>query len=188
HFRLKGGSSILFPSQDPVQMRGPTCAVMLHPEGLDKREVAHAGDQEWITIFCKRSVLTDLLDLAPQRLPAAFRPFFSGRSPDFFNRQLPLTPEMAMSVAALFRETEGEAMRRVLTHAKVLDLLCQVVLQLGAAEESRQTVRLSGRDEQRLHELRDLLDSRYMAPPSLAALAREAGMNQNKLTVGFRRL
>lgn len=188
HFRLKGGSSILFPSQDPVQMRGPTCGVMLHPEGLEKREVAYPGDQNWITIFCKRSVLTDLLDLAPQRLPSAFRPYFAGRSPDFFNRQLPLTPEMAMGVAALFRETEGEAVRRVFTHAKVMDLLCQVVLQLGTAEESRQTVRLTARDEQRLHELRDLLDSRYMAPPSLADLAREAGMNQNKLTVGFRRL
>lgn len=186
HFRMRGSSSIRFPSDDPFDLHGPACGVMLHPEGLEKMEIAHGGEESWITIFCKPAVLSDTLDLPASRLPADFRPFLNGASPALYNRQVPLSPEMAISVASLFREPVDDGVHRVFTEAKVMDLLCQVVMQLTGAPKADATIRLNAREKKRLHEVHETLDAAYVRPPSLSDLARQAGMNQSKLTAAFR--
>jgi len=188
HFRLKGASKIQFPAKDAVDLRGPICGVMLHPDGIEKYEQALGGEEAWITIFCKPEILSDVLDLPPSRLPADFKAFLSGGAASLYNRQLPLTPAMSLGARALFSDPPFEGLKRTFTEAKTLDLLCQVMLLLTRGKPSTQSVVLSARDRNKLHEIKECLDINYASPPSLSELAAQAGMNQNKLVVGFREL
>ncbi len=187
HFRLDGESSIAFPGTEATPLRGPLCGVMLHPQGLEKYEWVPGGAETWVTFFCRPGLLADTLGLGSSQLPPEFKRFLSGTSPDLYNRSLSLTPEMALSVNSLMNTCFDGALRAAFTEAKALELLCQVMATLGQDPKSLpQTVKLMTRDLLRLDEARDLLDTQFINPPSLAVLSRTIGINQTKLVAGFR--
>ena len=77
--------------------------------------------------------------------------------------------------------------RQLHLEAKGLELLAAIVDQLEASENAA-LPRLCASDVERLERARRILLERLQDPPSLPELAREAGLNEVKLKVGFRTL
>lgn len=78
-------------------------------------------------------------------------------------------------------------LRQMYLCAKALEL---TALSLGVLEPAAgaDAAGMSRQDIARLHHARDILLARLQDPPGLPELARQAGVNVNKLTTGFRRL
>jgi AraC-like DNA-binding protein len=79
---------------------------------------------------------------------------------------------------------------RLLLEGKVLELLALTLSEMEghSAEEARSAVALSAKDRQRLQEARDLLVADLERTWLLRDLARQVGLNENKLKHGFRQI
>lgn len=190
HFRLSGDSLIVFPTGESQELRGPLCGVMLHPHGIDKGELNSLGvEQRWVTIYCAQRLLTESLGVEPDGLPIPLRRFLAGEPFDLFSTALPLTPAMAQAANGLLTEGMSGSVRSVYAEGKCLELAASVLalLQDSSCGE-RVGPRLSSRELDCVRHAREIVDKEFASPPSLSALARRIGINQNKLNHGFRQL
>lgn len=78
-------------------------------------------------------------------------------------------------------------LKRLYLSAKALELTALAINALQPAA-SGATDKVAAGDAERLHYARDLILANLQAPPALPDLARQAGVNVNKLTTGFRKL
>jgi AraC-like DNA-binding protein len=189
HFRLSGRSSIILHDGAQVQIEGAYCGVMLHPAGMDKGEIDHAGIAErWATILCRGEFLRDSLGVEIDEMPPQLRRFVSGQSYDLYQRALPLTPMMSHSLGALLDSPLRGALRNVQTEGQCLDLVSHVLDALRRSCVESSAARLSRRDAECIRHAREILEREFASPPTLQVLARRIGINQNKLNQGFRLL
>ena len=190
HFRLAGDSLIVLPTGQSQELRGPLCGVMLHPRGLDKGELNSVGvEQRWATILCSQRLLTDSLGVEPDGMPGALRRFLKREPVDLFSAALPLTPGMARAVTDLLDEGMSGSLRSVYAEGKCLELVASVLALLRDSRgDDPVGPRLSSRDLECVRYAREIIEKEFASPPSLDALARRIGINQNKLNHGFRQL
>lgn len=189
HFRFSGRSTILLDDGAQVQIDGAYCGVMLHPSGIDKGEIDHAGIAErWATLFCRGEFLRDSLGVEIDEMPKPLRSFLRGESYDLYTRALPLTPMMSHALSTLLDSRMTGALRNVQAEGQCLDLVSQVLDVLRRSGEREYGPRLSARDAESIRHAREILERDYASPPSLQELARRVGINQNKLNQGFRAL
>lgn len=189
HFRFSGRSTILVENDAPVQIDGAFCGVMLHPKGLDKGEVDHAGVAErWATVYCRSEFLRDSVGVEIDEMPTPLQQFVSGRSYGLYNRALPLTPMMSHSLTALLDSPIRGALRNIQAEGQCLNLVSQVLDVLRCNGSDARSQRLSARDAESIRHAREILEREYAAPPTLQVLARRIGINQNKLNQGFKAL
>lgn len=96
------------------------------------------------------------------------------------------TPAVLRTFDELLGDETTSRARRIHREAKGLELLAHL---FDAAQELECAARpLGPADVDRLERARRILVARMAEPPSLAALAREVGVNETKLKAGFRRL
>ncbi len=189
HFRLSGRSTILLHDGAEFQIDGAYCGVMLHPDGLAKGEIDHGGIAErWATVFCRSDFLRDSLGVEVDEMPAPLRRFVNGQSFDLFARALPLTPMMSHALTALLESRMTGALRNVQAEGQCLDLVSQVLDVLRKNATNSANVHLFARDAEKIRHAREILEREFAHPPTLQALARRVGINQNKLNQGFRTL
>jgi AraC-like DNA-binding protein len=105
----------------------------------------------------------------------------------YANRSEPMTPQLFRLLDEILYCDAKSASRQLYLEAKGLELLSLVVDQLEAAEQAN-LPRLRPADVERLQRARTILIERLDAPPTLAVLARQAGLNEAKLKAGFRSL
>ncbi len=189
HFRFSGRSTIILEEGARVEIDGAFCGVMLHPLGMDKGEVDHAGVAErWATVYCQSGFLKDSLGVEIDEMPQPLRQFLSGESYDLYNRALPLTPMMSHSLTTLLDSPITGALRNVQAEGQCLDLVSQVLDVLRNSATDAAAVRLSCREAECIRHAREILEKSFVNRPTLQELARKVGINQNKLNQGFRAL
>jgi AraC-like DNA-binding protein len=150
--------------------------------GWDERTKEHSVEQLSLAIDGER--LRELL--GAKVLPAPLERILLS------NRAYPR--EAHGTAPALFRlldeiiHADGRGLSRQLhLEAKGLEFLAALIDQLEESEGAT-APRLSRSDVERLERARQILLARLQDPPSLPALARQAGLNEVKLKVGFRAL
>ncbi len=79
------------------------------------------------------------------------------------------------------------AMRRLYLESKGLELVALLAHQFSVGEQT-EAAELSPDEVARLHRARELLLDGLEAPPNLAQLARQSGLNERKLKMGFKAL
>lgn len=80
------------------------------------------------------------------------------------------------------------AVRRLLLESMVLDLVARQLGECGSDGRRLPPLRITRGDVERLHEARRLLLQDLENPPTLAVLARSAGLSDKKLKYGFRQV
>jgi len=190
HFRLSGNSLLLFPTGETRELRGPLCGVMLHPRGIDKGELSALGvEQKWVTLCCAQRLLADSLEVEPDGLPNPLKRFLKREPFELFSTALPLTPGMARAATDLLAEGMSGSLRSVYAEGKCLELVGSVLALLqSASQDPTSGPRLSQRELDCVRHAREIVDKEFASPPTLSALARRIGINQNKLNRGFRQL
>ncbi len=191
HFRLEGTGGFGFKEQSDSEINQHTVGILLHPDGIDKRELYIAGQHERsVTLFASDGFLAGRYNSLRDQLPADLQRYFNGEKAILYRQHLPLRAEMSLAANALLGcELEG-ALLKSYAEAKALELL---TLTLQAIIEDEQGLLrpergLSSRDIDCINEARQILDSNFVAPPTIGDLARQVGVNEAKLMHAFKQV
>lgn len=190
HVRLSGRRSLTFDGLDMMALEDRATAVLLHERDLPKTDHIFAGhDEKSITVAMSRTRMLEYLDAGGTKVPGALQDVI---------RRYAYTPRLATAVPTpeeirLAREMLGcrhtGPLRKLFLEAKALELVHIVLEHLASPGESRSSsIRLTERDKRRLHQVRERLESSFMENARIEDLAREFGLNRNKLCTGFRSL
>lgn len=191
HFRLKGEGCYALGAEDAVPMCGQFAGILLQPEGQPKFESRFEGREEcWITVFCSRDSLGGVFGDDLGSLPIPIRDFVEGRLQSTFGAQLALNTAMARSALDIVTADEANVLGRAQTEARVVDLLCETLLNLNqlADNDWNRPFAFSPRDRHCLEEAYHILRLELAGPPNLKELARRVGLNPNKLNFGLKML
>lgn len=193
HCRVSG-SIVIGGTWGELQIRDPSCLIWYQPFGCnDAAERLGAGRSDglgretWVSLYCDRGWLcahageyaTELLESLAKDAPCGVG------APHF--RLQPQRGPIGRIVGELLRARGDSALNWLYCTSKAAELLYVWLKDArhGAAH-GRRTRRLSATDQRLLQQARDLLESRFAAPPRLSSLARRVGMNPSKLCALFK--
>lgn len=120
-------------------------------------------------------------------LPSSYRLTDGGRLKRKFSMSRLASPEIfhvCQQIAGC--QMQGRC-RELYLEGKALELLTHIV-EAHQPHSQRLSCALSRRDEDRIHDARQRLLADLKNPPTIAALARETGINETKLKRGFKEL
>ncbi len=136
-----------------------------------------------------RALFHEFLDQEGIKTPETLRTMMVRKGPR--PRLLIATPtqqELAIADAIVNCRRVGP-LRRLFIEAKVAEFFCLVIDRLQADSYSPQSAaRVTERDRRQLARVRELLEECYTSPPTILELARQFGLNRNKLCGGFTQL
>jgi AraC-like DNA-binding protein len=190
HVRLSGRRLLTFDRRDIMALDDAATCVLLHELDVPKMDHILADHEEAsITVAMPRSRLLEYLDVTDSNVPLVI---------DTMLKRYSRGPRLASGVPSreevrLAREIIGcnrvGPLRRMFLEAKTLELICTVLDHLSApADERGAPVRLTGNDRRRLQQVRELIEATFMETVRIEDLARQFGLNRNKLCTGFRLL
>jgi AraC-like DNA-binding protein len=136
-----------------------------------------------------RAQFHEFLDAEQVKIPEALRSVMrrKGARPRLMVAS-PTRQELAIADAILSCR-KGGPLRRLFIEAKVAELFCLVIDRLQAEDCGPQSAaRVTERDRRQLARVHELLEECYTSPPTLHELARQFGLNRNKLCSGFTQL
>jgi AraC-like DNA-binding protein len=191
HYRLSGISEITVREDGVIQITDHTGGVLLHPDGVLKQERYFAGQHERsVTLICSAKFLAERLAPLGGGLPAAIADYIAGKPAGHYQQHVPLRAGMAAAAAALFAIPPASPTRRLMIEARALELLALSIESMGGetADGERADRGIGSRDLQCLHQARKILERDYLAPPTIAALARTVGINEAKLMHAFKQI
>lgn len=144
--------------------------------------------QQDLRVFLVTFLPERFLELAENAGPAMEKMANSiaGKTGEPFQQKenLPITPRMQTLITEMIQCNYQGGWRNLFMQAKALELLALQCQQLEATAEKRSTLRAA--DINKIHQVREALLLDVQNPPSLASLARQAGLNEHKLKAGFK--
>ncbi|MGD1876081.1 MAG: helix-turn-helix transcriptional regulator [Kiloniellaceae bacterium] len=114
----------------------------------------------------------------------------NGSVQDALLMRRPLDPVLQRIAEEAIACRMNGAARRVFLQSKALEVLAHVIAFVGdeRAEGAMATASLTRRDQSLIRQAAETLRVRYSEPWTISILAREAGINERKLKLGFRQL
>ncbi len=189
HYRLTGSGRAALEGDREIAIPERTALLLMHPEGMRKREWFLAGQHEQsVTLLCAPAFLAERLpDIIP-RLPYEVAEFIAGRPRGVYHEIVPLRADMARAAAALLACELTGSLRQLYAEARAFELLTLSMQALLDAEQGleRRDSGLTTGDTDRLASARGILEKQFLQPPTIAALARDIGMNEAKLMRAFK--
>jgi len=187
HVQLSGQRNLNFDWRHEIDICGAATAVLMHDAGVTKVErlVANPFAQS-ITVYINRNRVWQYLEEEKTLVSPALHSFIvRKRVRPRLATAVPVAEELAVANAVINSRRTGP-LRRIYAEAKAMELFC-LILDRFQAETPAPGVRLrvSERDRRQLAQVRDLLTERFVDPPTVHALARQFGLNRNKLCGGF---
>ena len=191
HFRLEGLSDEVIPGAGHRHFERES--FILSATSRSDLWVRDVLGTAWRTvgIVCRPPALAmQELRWLRENLPEHLRRFGAGDDVEFaFVGEL--TAEMRAAVQSLMHARMPPEIQDTYLRAKVVELMCLALARVRGTPEADAAagaaVRLSERDIEAIRSARRCLLASSSAP-SLGALARQVGINRNKLAFGFKRL
>lgn len=187
-FCISRGSGIRGQSDDgtPVNLGGPG---QLQVSQVKQRTRFHCeapggSIDETVHLAIQPEQLRELMGTA--ELPAAIADVLSDKGP-FASRDETMTPQMFALLDDILSCKARGPTRQLYLESKSLELIALAVDHFAEVSLPSAT-QLTPVEVERLHRARSLLLSGLDTPPTLAALARHAGLNERKLKMGFKAL
>ncbi len=173
-----------------VNAFGPACQVLHHPVGVRETECFRANKlQHWVMVCFNNTFLIERFGLTPENAPKLLQGLVNEKPHDFLVEHLPLQLEMRRCLTEMRQSDFQGNLRQSYIEAKGIELICLLIEQLCIADKSYlPALKLKARDKEVLDEVKRILDTEFIYPPSATELAARLGSNRNKLTCGFRLL
>lgn len=167
---------------------GPaTSLVSYNPEVICRIEVQGGERFRALNVYLPPAMLGQFLEEYLEAIPAPLREIASGGCAEPFNLAGRVDPTMKMIVDQIASCPFSGAVKRIYMQGKAMELIACRLARFGSgAELEAGACKLTARQTLLVREARERLLERLDDPPSLASLARQAGMNPGKLTEGFR--
>lgn len=141
-------------------------------------------------IHIKPALFETLVDGEFDALPPLLRQLIQNPQPiqDWFRHVQPTTAAMQSAIHQILHCPYQGLTRWLYLEGKVIELIALRLDQIREAPEERALLCMTGDRGDRLYQARDILLNRLDNPPSVLELAREVGLNHNKLKQGFRQV
>ena len=183
---LEGDARIEFEGGGSARRLGASCSITVAPPG--SRHLWRSGPsvvRRGVVIgFHARYLRRRYPDL-PYQCSGTLGAWLTNSETRLRDFDITMLPVMREATATLLStQIEGQ-FRHAFVSATIEQLLALAVAALANCE-GEAPVRLSRRDREMLREVRAVLDANLADPPSVEELARQFGINRNKLRYGFR--
>lgn len=184
---LTGHISCRIDERPAIDMVGPNLCLFLNTRVHRREQVfAPTPPLRYALIQMTPALLAGTFGLSFDTLMAAASRLDGGRDPAILSRP---ADQMIRSVASTIMACPLEGVTRDLyLIGKGFELAALAIEQFLPSTSLPRGGALPLGEVERLQAARQILLERYREPPSLAALAREVGLNVRKLNLGFRRL
>ncbi|MEQ8345116.1 MAG: AraC family transcriptional regulator [Sneathiellaceae bacterium] len=190
NFCLDAHATFRFDGCGSFDLRGRELRVFHQPEGLACDHLIGGNARSTcVTISVRKGFLAGRAALAGQLGGSCLGDLLAG-SDAFFFRRYALAPSALRAVQDLLAMPYRHALRRVYAEAKAQELLCDAFQAVMAPPPLSRGggVVLREADLARIALAAEILDREFAAPPTVDRLARDVGLNRNKLSYGFRQL
>ncbi|MCK4543152.1 MAG: helix-turn-helix transcriptional regulator [Spirochaetales bacterium] len=142
-----------------------------------------------LNIYLSPLMLNNLLGGDLAEMPACLRPVLEGSVDRHYNRSGTITPHMRMAIHQVLNSPYHGLIKRMFLETKAMELITHVLGQTVCADSiHKNSPVLHPDDIEHIHEARDILIRDMENPPSLFELARQVGLNEKKLNLGFRQI
>jgi len=138
-----------------------------------------------VRIYTEPRILRGLLPGCPDHLPDRFHDIIEGAKHPYFNGAAALPPMCRSAVQQLLDCPYHGPLRQLFLESKTLELITHTMARFSPVHSSFGPGLLQ-EDLGRVRKAKRLLTQRLENPPSLTELARQVGLNKNKLNRGFR--
>lgn len=191
HIQLSGRLLVSF-NKDAAEtlVDGASTVLLAHCLGMRKVERVSAGHKvQAITIAMPLQKVRDTFEGEPSDLGAPLRDLIYHKRKRFRVARTAPSSEERVVASSILRPRIKSDLGDIYLQAKLVELFCLVMNRFQQSETPQHAQwRLNRQDRVKLLRVRDLLSEHYLFPPVLADLARQFGLNRNKLCGGFRRL
>jgi AraC-like DNA-binding protein len=190
HVQLSGQRMLKFEGRHEIDICGASTAVLMHDAGVTKIErlVANPVAQS-MTVYIGRSRVWQYLEEEKTVVSPALHSFIvRKRTRPRLAVAAPVAEELSVAAAVINSRRTGP-LRRIFTEAKAMELFCLILDRFQAETPlPGARLRITERDRRQLAGVRDQLSEQFTDPPAIHALARQFGLNRNKLCGGFQYL
>jgi AraC-like DNA-binding protein len=192
HFRMSGIIELV-GSWGECRLVEPSCLVWYQPNGCndasERLGASGSGREIWVSLYCDRTWLEEMHHGAGA---TELESILYGDDTEAPVPRFRANPQIGATIPILrdiVRAHRGDPLHWLYASAKASELLYATLSNVSAfARQDGRRLKLTARDRQQLHMVRDALAAECASPPSLPVLARRAGMNNSKLCFGFRLL
>ena len=134
-------------------------------------------------------VLNSFARCINQELPPDLIKLLEGKSQESYMENNQLTPAMYLPLQQIINCPFHGLTKQIYLEAKCLELIALKLEQLTKTKNtSVKSITLKPKDIEKIRHARDILIFQQENPPSLLDLARQVGINDNKLKIGFRQV
>jgi AraC-like DNA-binding protein len=187
HVQLCGHRYMTFERRHEISLRGAATALLMHDDGVHKVERILAGhDTRSLTISMRRSQLWDYLEEESTVVSPTLRAFICRkRSTPRLTVASPVDGELR-AAAEVIDCARIESVPRMHIESRIMGVF-SLILDRFQADEGGQPrmLRVTERDRRLLGGVRDYLETCFTEPPTIHQIARQFGINRNKLCTGF---
>jgi AraC-like DNA-binding protein len=163
--------------------------VSFNPESKCKVECQAEQRMRVLNIYLSPLLLNDLVAGEFDQIPAGLRAILEGSDHKPYNRFGTITPHMRIAIHQILNCPYRGLIKRMFLESKAMELITHVLGQTVFTDSiHKNSPRLDPNDIERIHEARDILIRDMENPPSLFELARQVGLNEKKLNLGFRQI
>lgn len=142
-----------------------------------------------LNIYLSPLLLNNLVAGGFDQIPADLCPILEGSYDRPYNRFGAITPHMRIAIHQILNCPYHGLIKRMFLEVKAMELITHVLGQTVCPDSIHKNFpRLHSDDIERIHEARDILIRDMENPPSLFELARQVGLNEKKLNLGFRQV
>ncbi|MFV9644850.1 MAG: helix-turn-helix domain-containing protein [Desulfobacterales bacterium] len=142
-----------------------------------------------VGIYIDPLLLNTFLDGQHDRFPADMHDIVNGSNEKHYYHSLTTTPLVNMAIHQILNCPYQGSLRRLYLESKTLELIAHNLAQLIVDKNGHnRPFTLLPSDIERVREAGDVLIHNLENPPSLLELARQVGINKNKLNQGFQQV
>lgn len=188
HFRLDGLSREVGPDGSTATVGAQSFLLTASHTGATGMRQVLGENWRTVGIACRPSFLSRELGISEGSLPEDLHRFEAG-DPDAEAWYVGgLNNEMLMVAKSLLQPTVTGSMKSIYLRAKAVELVCLAIDSLSDITPlDSSALRLSKHDVSCLNHAQQILEE-VVQMPTLQDLARQVGLNRNKLATGFKRV
>ena len=168
---------LLNPGQSFISYLPEWQGVAKYPAGTRVRAVS---------IYVNPLLLNTFMEGKYAHIPTGTRDVLNGFNGNHYNHSLPTTPAANLAVHQILSCPYHGPLKRLYLESKALELITYILAELVVDKNGHnKPFTLHSSDIERVREVRNVLINNLENPPSLLELARQVGINKNKLNQGF---
>jgi len=148
--------------------------------------VGYGQTYDYVNIRIEPDLLNELMEGQFDHIPADIRSIID-ESKNYFSHIGSITPSMYMAVHQILNCPYHGQIKRIYLESKSMELIAhQLALLVSKEIRLKSRPALNSNDIEKIHYARDILVASAENPLSLLELAKQAGLNDYKLKIGFR--